>query len=74
MGQMGWFVQTDNRSFRYEVVSIQVDSIQTQAVKLHKKFYSLQVYKVCQRTRKTFWVNNFVPEAKYVELFKPRMN
>ena len=29
-----------NRSFQYDVISIQVVSIQTQAVKLQKNFYS----------------------------------
>ena len=40
---------TRNRLFRYKVVSIQVVSIQTQAVKLHKNFvhfkYSFRVNK-----------------------------
>ena len=40
---------TRNRLFRYKVVSIQVVSIQTQAVKLHENFvhfkYSLRVKK-----------------------------
>ena len=40
---------TRNRPFRYKVVSLQVVSIQTQAVKLHENFvhfkYSLRVNK-----------------------------
>ena len=55
-----------NRSFRSKVVSIQA-----QAVKLHKNFFTLSI--VCELTRKTFWVNIFVLKAKYVKLFTLRM-